>query len=253
MLHLVSPRLDSPKCVVVMITFHTYHWTAQILPQLKRYSRLPLLIVDNNPGINDSPERRNSYNVTSCYNASGKWDGFCEPEKQLIRKQNAIVITTPWCMEHGRAVDFAAKWAIEKGFDVMIHIEPDCVIWNSQWIPTLLAELKQDKWVASGKRYPSGELHPTPSAWRLDVWNYLGLSFVTFKRTIELLEPKFHELINVRKMVAVHRDFWDTAFYAAYRCARRNRASYVTCPGFAHKFRGSITQRKGLGFTLLLL
>ena len=251
-MHLVRPVIRQPRCLLVMTVFHTYDWTRLLLPAIQQHlPGIPLLIVDNNPHRADNKDKRASYCGRSVYGKPTRWNRYCEAESDLIHKECLSVLNTPWCMDHGRCIDLAAEWAVKEEFDVLFHIEPDCTVTGNRWFYALLNSILQGNWMASGKRYPSQELHPTPSAWRLDVWETLGLSFVAFPRTLLGHERKFYFVVDIYRTLRTHQKHWDTGIYAWYRCARKDKAAYVPCFDVEHHYRGSCNRLSGLGCNIL--
>lgn len=249
MLYMFDPHPADLNPFFVMVAFHTCSWITESLPKFREaFPQIPFLIIDNNPALTDPPKRRDSFQLSS-YLVSAKWTPQCEAERVWLLTQDVAVITTPRYSSHGHCIDLAVNWGIINGYNTMIHIEPDCSTYGPNWLNNLFQAIRDGYWMATGFTVPHGELHPTPSIWRLDIVRYMNLSFDYRTRDPLQQERRFYELINIGKLLGTDwSGFWDTGLLASYRCARKKRALVVSCKDFAHHFHGSMRKRPGVGF-----
>ena len=235
------------SCVVVLVAFNTYDWIVSCVTSLRKHMpNIDVLVVNNNPSKKNK-ERLASFHGRTVYGTKIGLSDYCESENAWLEEHqnefNLKIIESPYFMDHGRAIDFAVKNI--SGYDAFVHIEPDCEIYGTLWFKRLKDKIAQGYWMASGHFYPSKEPHPTPSIWRIDVFKYLGLSFVAFPRKVftgqELL---FYKIVDVHRMLKTHQYYWDTGFYAGYRCSRKYKASWVDASDFRHYYLGSANKKE---------
>lgn len=86
-------------------------------------------------------------------------------ERAYLLGQGAVVLSSGPSTTHGAGMNRAAYWCAQNGYDVIVHIEPDCLISGREWYDRLLEPLEAGQWMAAPNRMPFGALHPCPSAW----------------------------------------------------------------------------------------
>lgn len=246
MLKLLKPykRPNEISCVVVLVAFNTYDWIVPCLTDLRKFMpKIDVVVANNNPSRADKA-RLKSFSGRTVYGQTVKLTEYTEKENKWLQSAqkdlNIKVVDTPWFMDHGRAVDWMVK---DLEHDAFVHIEPDCEISGPVWFKNLRQGLCKS-WMASGYMYPSREIHPTPSIWRLDVWRYLNLSFVAFPRKVFTgQDALFYKIIDTHRLLRTHQNHWDTGIYASYRCSRKKKAQWVPTPDIVHHYRGSVDRK----------
>jgi hypothetical protein len=229
---------DSPLRVVpALVAYHTADWIqVAIASYLEHFPEDRILVVDNNP-------RR----------GEPGWDPDCERERSWLRAHPRVdhaVNTLVACPDngermHGLGIDLAVQWCRDRGVDVLVHFEPDCVITGRRWRENLLRAIECGSLMAGAHRHWYGTIHPTPSAWRID---RLRTTFGSFERAEDSCHPRYAELIDVEKLRAGveplgvwywFERFWDTGEKAWFEAAVRDAASLVDAPDFHHYWKGS--------------
>lgn len=230
------------KIVPILVAYHSAHWLGVAIESyLEHFPGDRLLVVDNNP-------RRGEIG----------WAPECTRERAwLASHPSVLLIDNPAPPDgllnnrtHGAAMDVALDWARAQGADVLLHLEPDCLVTGRQWRENLLAALDAGAWMAGGYRQCHGPIHPTPSAWRIaDV----KASFkITPWKGRDELHPRFHELVDVESLKNDNSPMgiwigwtrhWDTGHKAWFEAALHSRAALVETPGFKHYWHGSQERR----------
>jgi len=199
------------KIQPVVIAYFTKSWVGPCFRSYYRYFSDPLLVINNNP----QPHQR-------------YWGLQCEEEREWLQKQNIIYVDSPARSEfahppnelsHGLAMDFAASWCKEHGFDVMLHIEPDCMVVGTRWYDDLLSKIEHYQVVGKRKAdWHIGNLTHTTIDLAGSMWKINEvMSFV----------PRASPIIGID---------WDTAQEAKF-----NAKSYLfdELTGFIHYGAGS--------------
>jgi hypothetical protein len=201
------------KTITFIICFHTWPWTKYCLESLNLED---VVVVNNNP-IEGSkivdwyigPQDR-SHNK------------FCKAESEFLKDIGVKVIQPEdRPLKHGQAMDYARDWFISQGYDIMVHIEPDCVASGNEWRDNLVNAIKGGCWMASGFRDHRGYLRPCPSAWDLQNTKHLSFSFSS--------RPDGKK--------------WDTGLKAWYECNLLGKDKYVETHDLTHYGGGSWRNR----------
>jgi hypothetical protein len=184
------------KAITAIVAFRSLHWMRVGLGSyLQAFPDERVLVVDNNylPG-----ERG--------------WDRDCDTERAWLAGHPSVDLVdrhTPWGVKgnhsHGAGIEAALGWCRRRGADVLLHIEPDCLISGRVWRDNLLDAINRGAWMAASRRLAYGALHPTPSAWRLDqAWdNFDGHWMVP----ADLCRPRFAELVDLVVLQAEIRNW----------------------------------------------
>lgn len=70
---------------------------------------------------------------------------------------------------HGFGIDLLVEWCKEQAVDVLVHLDPDCVVLGSKWFWDVFNPIHdQNMWVAGSNFIPGVSLFLTPSAWKID-------------------------------------------------------------------------------------
>ena len=237
---------DSPlRLVPALVAYHTADWIqAAVASYLEHFPEDRILVIDNNP-------RR----------GEPGWDPDCERERYWLRahpRVDHVVNTLMPCGSngermHGLGVDLAVQWCRDRGDDVLLHFEPDCVIEGRRWRENLLRAIECGSWMAGAHRKAYGTIHPTPSAWRID---RLRTTFSGWERAADSRHPRYAELIDIEGLRAEVEPlgcwpwwerFWDTGEKAWFEAAVQNAASLVDAPDFRHFWKGSGARALGRG------
>ncbi len=144
---------DSPLRVVpALVAYHSADWIqVAIASYLEHFPEDRILVIDNNP-------RR----------GEPGWDPDCERERSWLRAHPRVdhaIDTLAACSDdgvriHGLGVDLAVQWCRDRGVDVLVHFEPDCVITGRRWRENLLRAIECGSWMAA--RAPAC-VRPDPS------------------------------------------------------------------------------------------
>jgi hypothetical protein len=220
-----------------MVAYHTADWIqVAIASYLEHFPEDRILVVDNNP-------RR----------GEPGWDSDCERERYWLRahpRVDHVVNTLTACdgaggRLHGLGVDLAVQWCRDRDADVLLHIEPDCVIEGRRWRENLLQAIERGSWMAGAHRKFYGSIHPTPSAWRID---RICSTFSGWERAADSRHPRYAELIDIARLRAEveplgrwgwWEQFWDTGEKAWFDAAVHDAATLVEAPDFRHFWNGS--------------
>src|SRR5262249_35261327 len=141
-----------------------------------------VLVVDNNP-------RRGEVG----------WVPGCERERHWLRAHPRVDhLANPsgpdgrlGTRTHGLGVDAGVAWCRERGVDVMVHFEPDCLVEGRTWRENLVDAIGRGAWMAGSFRKAYGPIHPTPTAWRVDE---LRTSFRVQDRAPDSANPRYAAL-----------------------------------------------------------
>ena len=145
---------------------------------------------------------------------------------------------------HGRGLQTGCEWLREHEFDVMVHIEQDCVYSGHQWYDNLVKAIDDGAWVSGVNTTPWGMRHIAGSAWRLD---HVLYSFKICHKRNDVFDPEHERLIDERQIGATltknraplcnwrfHFYQWDSGMKNWFHCARENKAAIVPAPDFFH-------------------
>ena len=148
------------RVVPVLVAYFTADWIRVALTSyLHHFPDDRVLVVDNNPSRGEVG-----------------WLPMCERERHWLRSHPRVdflanpLLPSPvdGYTPHGLGMDAALAWCRDRGADVLLHFEPDCVIEGRQWRENLLGAISEGAWMAGSVRKAFGPIHPTPSAWRVD-------------------------------------------------------------------------------------
>ncbi|HMC90061.1 MAG TPA: hypothetical protein VKI17_10965 [Gemmataceae bacterium] len=228
------------KVTTIVVSFRSLHWMRVAIGSYRKFfPEERLLVVDNNPLPGEET-----------------WDSDCETERAWLASHPAVDFVDrrtaegAWARRsHGAGMDVALSWCRQRGAEVMVHVEPDCLVTGRQWRANLLDAVARGAWMAASERKSYGALHPAPSAWRVDqAWvSFNGQSIVR-----DMRHPRFRKLVDLRILRAELRrqgaprgwlGYWDTAQRAWFQAAVRDRAAQVAAPGFKHYWQGSTQKR----------
>ncbi len=229
--------------IIVTVSHFTNGWIQDTLKSLFQHCpEVTVLVIDNNPSINDNDVRRKSYEKGAWTYKSDCWKRhFCEAERYWLSQQpNIIMLRTDNYLQHGEAMDLANKWAYARNIKTIVHIDPDCEVKGRKWLDDLLNGVKNGYWFVSGCCMPSGILHLVPAAY--SVAHSLDTSFNFGSRHPESSEPEFSKLIDSSKLYS--KDFWDCSQRFWYLCAKQGKAIYIPSLDFVHLWMGSRRQHK---------
>jgi GT2 family glycosyltransferase len=227
--------------IVCTVAHMTYGWIQQCLTSFFRlFPDLPMLVIDNNPSVEDDKRRTDSYN-TIWYPRTKAWKRhFCEAERYWLNQQNnVIMLKTPKYYQHGVAIDMANQWAKDNGINYIVLIDPDSICVTGEWLETLISTIKKGYWLVAGGIHPSKVMHLLPSAWK--VKEALKYSFIHRSHGEETEEVEFSQIVDVSKLQLQNwgQTKWDVGQYFWYQCAKQNKAHYVPCRGWKHFGMGS--------------
>src|SRR5262245_21314623 len=226
------------RAVPALVSYHSVHWIrGAVESYAEQFPEDHLLVVANNP-------RRGERG----------WRPDCERERRWLAAHPFVelidgppVPSGPWSNRiHGAGVDVALEWCRARGADVLVHLEPDCLVTGRQWRDNLLGALAEGAWMAGSFRQPHGPTHPTPSAWLV---SEVQASFRARQwRGGDEGHPRFRELVDLEVLWASYAPlgllprwgkYWDTGEKAWFEVAVRDRAALVETPGFRHYWFGT--------------
>jgi hypothetical protein len=228
------------RVVPVLVACFTADWIRlSITSYLHHFPDDRVLVVDSNPSRGEVG-----------------WLPSCERERHWLRSHPRVdFLANPLRprpvdgSSYGLGMDAALAWCRDRGADVMLHFEPDCVIDGREWRENLLAAISHGAWVAGSIHKPYGPIHLTPTAWRVD---RIHGSFVDSERTPDPSHPRFNELFQLGGLRPVRshrsggpscerlRDTGDSPWFAA---ALEGRTALVDVPDFRHFGYGPMTDR----------
>ena len=222
------------KLIFVMVAWNTLKWVQKSIPQfLEHFDDYNLLVVDNNS-----------------IKSEEKWIQVHADEADYIKGQKVIYAKSDWPYDnsysrrsHGLGIDFAKNWCVKNGYDVIIHIEPDCGIFGRKWFDNILAAYNDDTWMIGSCRLTYGPIHPTPALFILDKFQH---TFGECRRAYDVLYPKYYEVFNIKPFFSSHVQFnfwckfWDTAQKNWFEAAIRGKTVLVEkADDFIHYWNGS--------------
>jgi hypothetical protein len=224
--------------LVTLTSYYSYNWTKICVSNLiKHIPNVVILLIDNNPSPEDDSIRRSSF-LNYPYNSIGR---IVENNSmRLLQKErvwlksikNLYLIKTDNRLWHGEAMNLAMDYAKNFKFDILIHIEPDCIIYGYLWYQNLIKAIKDGAWMASGVEMPDGCLHPCPSAW--SVKDVCDFDFMHTLKKTDYFDPEYPFLVNLRYSNQYEITYWDTAKKAWYECAKKNKTQLVDITGIKH-------------------
>lgn len=201
------------KTVTFVVCFHTWPWIKDCISCLSLEN---LVVVNNNPSKAEDIKGWYLGRPDRSYNK------FCAAEEEFVKSMGLPVIRPDGApLKHGQAMDFARDLFIDQGYDVMVHIEPDCIVSGNKWWSNLVGAIEDGYWMSSGDRDHRGYLRPCPSAWNLEKTRNLSFSF--FPRT--------------------STEKWDTGLKAWHECHLLGKDKEVEVPDFLHYRGGSWENR----------
>lgn len=221
----------------VIVAFRSLNWLPiAVESYLSQFPQDRLLVVDNNPRLGEtgwSPAARRESRWLDSY-----------PRVDVIR-QSSSYLGAPVTRTHGSGMDLALAWCRSRGADVMLHIEPDCLITGRAWRDNLLRAIERGAWMAGAHRKAWGPIHPTPSVWLV---REARTSFSGQSRKNSPVNLRFKELVNLEILRAAAepdgvwdwaRENWDTADKAWFEASIHEKAALVEAPDFRHFWFGA--------------
>ena len=175
----------------VIVAFHTADWLPiAVESYLSQFPADRILVVDNNPQPGETG-----------------WSATCRRERRWLYSHPKIDVIhrhancagIPAQRTHGDGMDLAFDWCRSRGADVMLHIEPDCLVTGRAWRENLVGAIEEGAWMAGAHRKPWGPIHPTPSAWLV---REVRTSFAIQYRPRPVAHPRFSELVNLEVLRA---------------------------------------------------
>jgi hypothetical protein len=228
--------------VPTLVAYHSVHWMwVAVESYLEQFPGERLLVIDNNPKRGEAG-----------------WTPDCERERHwLAAHPGVVLVDNPAPPDgllanrtHGAAMDLALDWCRRRAADVMVHLEPDCLVTGRRWRDNLVGALAGGAWMAGSVRQCHGPIHPTPSAWRV---GEVRASFkITPWRGADERHPRFAGLMDLealkhdRSPMGVWIGWtchWDTAHKAWFEAAVCDLAALVEAPGIRHYWHGSQERR----------
>lgn len=222
------------KFACIFVVYKTWRWTPIVVRSFRE--QLPdceLIVIDNNP-----------------MRGSVDWIPYCGVEQNWIRSRRDLIVVENNSADRsaGRGIDLGLQICRERQHEVMIHIEPDCLVSGRKWLENLLIPMRHGAWMSGSLRRFYGPIHPTPSAWRTDVdWS----SFAHDLRRGDSQHPLFPELFRLQELLewaTVHEPaamdwwehYWDCAQRNWFRAAAVGKAELVEpANDFEHFWYGS--------------
>ena len=227
-----------PSVLPVVVSYRSNLWIRVALRSYRRH--FPdgmILVVDNNPKPG----------------APG-WEPECEEERAWLRSlPDILLVENPRPRKkHGAALDLAASWCRENGYEFLLAFEPDCLITGRRWFEELWAAVARGAWMAGAHKKAYGPIHPCPSLWRVA---RIQASFDNRVRGEDEQHPRFRELFDLdRLMRTVAAEggpvrwwarHWDTAQRAWFLAAVNDRAALAPkTDDFRHFWCGSSSNRR---------
>lgn len=234
---------QSPRVLITLTSYYSYGWTKSCVSMLRRYvPDAKILVIDNNPSPNDDERRIKTfknypYDSIARIVKNNSMALFEDERQWLASVPNLKVIQTSLRLFHGEAINLAMQYARGAYFDVLVHVEPDCLITGSQWYTNLVNAITEGYWMASGAKLADGSLHPCPSAW--SVANTHAYNFKHIYKESDYFEPQYPFLVDINKTYDFEITHWDTAKKAWYECAKLNKAKDVLTNDCRHIWAAS--------------
>jgi hypothetical protein len=211
---------------VFTVSHFTRVWIKLVVRSFQKFFPAEtLLVIDNNPD-NGNPK--------------------CEQERLWLRQQAGVcVIPNNGRRTHGGGIEKALEWGRCHDMDVMIHIEPDCLISGSIWRQSLIKGIERGAWYVGSHKKQYGPIHPAPCA--LATAPSWGTFDAVRKTQDEVRHPRFLELYKVEalKNAPWHLTHWDTAQRNWFFAAVNDRALLVEAPDFSHLWKSSMREPTG--------
>jgi hypothetical protein len=221
----------------VLVAYHSAEWLPiAVESYLEQFPEDRILVVDNNPQPGETG-----------------WTAACRRERRWLSAHPRLDVISEHAAfpgaflrkSHGTGMDLALKWCRNRGADVMLHFEPDCLVSGRLWRANLLAALECGAWMAGSYRKAWGPIHPTPSAWLV---REVRSSFRVQPTGRSTEDPRYKELVDVHRLRSVAeaegtwawaKEHWDTADRVWFEAAIHDRAALVDAPDFRHFWFGS--------------
>ncbi len=219
----VAPSIPTTLVAVLYNQRPTDQWVKIMHRSLRKHLDTQLVCVDNNP---ENPIAAN-------------W----------LREQGVTVLAGhERKRSHGSGLDILADWCRGHGQEIMVAIEPDCLIEGAEWFNNLIGSIEAGASMASGHLLAFGPLHPCPSAWK--VADIPGTFDFQARGPVD---PKLVSYTNLVKwlnhmeggnpshhLVDLFFHQWDCGLGNWYKLVEAGlRADLVSIPDFHHFFSGS--------------
>jgi hypothetical protein len=144
---------------------------------------------------------------------------------------------------HGKGMQTGYEWLRDNGYDIMVHIEQDCIYSDRIWRDNIVGAIEGGAWVAGLAQHPWG-LQISASAWDIAQVKH---SFCICPKGDDVLTEAHQRVINEKKIAeslisygspVEHYRFqlykWDAGLKNWFHCAAENRAVVVETPNFRH-------------------
>jgi hypothetical protein len=228
--------------VPMLVAYHSVHWIrVAVESYLEHFPEDRLLVVDNNP-------RRGEEG----------WLPECAQERRWLASHPGVILLDNLDppdgllknRSHGAGIDLALGWCRRRGAQVLVHLEPDCLVTGRRWRENLLGALEGGAWMAGGFRQCHGPIHPTPSAWRVDETR-ASFTIIPWAGADEK-HARFEELMDLNTLQTDTSPMgiwigwtqhWDTGHKAWFEAAVHDRAALVETPGLIHYWHGTHGRR----------
>jgi len=150
--------------------------------------------------------------------------------------------------DHGAGLDEAALWCKFNDVYVLVIIEPDCVIFNDEWLRDLVSPIIQgDKWMTSSYKHRAGYYHPCGSAWLVEKipCSFRPAPVASYEQAL----PEFQEILQAVEMLDEKdwgKDYypvnWDAGGRPWFHCHVKGRSELVEVSAwsFFHLYEGSV-------------
>lgn len=218
-----NPNGKQATVIVLWSADKTYDWVKMCLPLYRKY--LPneeLILVDQN---NNSEE--------------------LDFVKQFDPTE---IISSPF-KKHGEGMNLAVTWCQKNDREILVHLEPDCLMSGRFWYDSLVAAIKEGAWMAGnnyGMYHP--HIHPCPSAWNVNQIRYTFRDNV--RSSTEMLHYNFWDIFDYKRISENLKDadsnclkffysYWDTGAKNWYHAHCNKKAVMVGNPDFTHYWGGS--------------
>jgi hypothetical protein len=240
--------MPNSKLLTCIIDFSSGEWLPIVLTSYRTFfPDSPALLIDNNPMPNGE-----LLTIAQRFGCA------------LLRSEGAQDdghLYVDGAFGHGVGMDLALEYARQRGFEYLLHLEPDCLILGESWWTKFEEALLHGASMVGSHRKAYGPIHPTPSVWRV---NDVTTSFRAGAREDDILHPRFAELFDLpglrRRTAQLYtpdiREWfeknWDTAQRAWFLLAVENKTALVNQSDVIHYWAGSRRGPREVGDDRLL-